>query len=87
MIKVISDVDISVPVHGHAKRKVKPSRTARAVGRADRTSQASQRGHHTGARHFPDRIVIGIRDVDISVGVHGHAIGLIKPSRTTHAVG
>ena len=87
MVAPICHVDITRAIRGHALRIIKLSRTARAVGNAGRCSKACQSSHYPPARHLPDRMVIGIRHVDVPGTVHSHALRKIKPSRTARAVG
>ena len=39
----------------------------------DAARQSGQRRHHPGGRHLPDRVVAGVRHIDVARAVHRHA--------------
>ena len=86
MICPIRNVDVARGVHGHAGGGSKPRRAAGAIRGARAAGRACQRRHHPAGRDLSDRVVIFIRDVDVTRGVHGHAAGVSKPRRAAGVI-
>ena len=70
----VRHIDVARAVHRHAVGLIEPRGAARAIGAAEVASQSRQRGHHASGSHLADRVVAGIRHIDVARAVHRHAV-------------
>ena len=66
-------------VYCNTHRVVKSCGAADTVIRAGAPAQAGNRAHHSSWANLPDRVVGGIRHVNITGSVNGRAIGMREP--------
>ena len=65
-------------VDRHASGIAEPCGAARPVGASGRACQARQRRHDAAGRDFPDRVIVGVRDIQDAGAVDGNPPGLIE---------
>ena len=83
----VGHIDVARRVHRHAGGNIEPRGAAGAIGAAMLPGQSGQRGHHAGRRDLADRVVTGVRHIDVAGAVHRHANGIIKPRGAAGAIG
>ena len=83
----IRDVDVSIAIHRHSIRSVKPRRAAGAVGRARDPGRTRQGGDEPPGGYLAEGVIVRVRDVDVAVAIHRHAFRQVETRGGAGAVG
>ena len=78
MVVGVGDIDVAAAIDGDRGGITQQSRGGRRAVAGEARNAASGDGTDVAAAHLADAIVVGVGNIDVAAGVHGHAGGRIE---------
>ena len=75
-IGVVHDIEVAARVQGHVRRIIETCGGTRPVG-VPGAGSARQGGHDDARGHLADRVVAGVRNIDVAAGIRADPEGII----------